>query len=57
MNKFPSSQIDKIFRPKVLSMDRSKSDMTLDGIERIMEKMQIEKEIKNFQSNWVQANR
>ena len=38
-------------------MDRSKSDMTLDGIERIMEKMQIEKEIKNFQSNWVQANR
>ena len=29
-------------------MDRSKDLLSLDGIERIMEKMQIEKEIKDF---------
>ena len=49
-NQYPSKQINKVIRPKILKMEQ-------EGIQSIIEKMENEKRIEGMQQEWFRQNR
>ena len=50
VNQYPSKQINKVIRPKILKMEQ-------EGIERIISKLENEKRIEEMQQEWFRQNR
>ena len=50
LNQFPTKQINKVIRPKILKMEQA-------GIQSIIEKMENEKRIEGMQQEWFKQNR